>query len=468
MSLSRKTYYKKRIIFTFTGVTAGIIVLLISVSNFYIKEMLTNQISDQMKDMARYMIKKFDRRYLKSLKFGPPAESFKNYFTTFSDLNKDHENNAEVFIFNKNLRVIIHNNSLVEYQSTDPFLTIHNNLIANIKEGKVVTSLPFKTKKNKWYLWAFYKFDGNFYFAYKAETRRFSELDKFTTYINYFAVMSIIIISVIAVFLSKSITKPINKLVDYSLAVGEGIVTSTIPKGLKGELKILGDALDKMHKGLLNSQNEKEKILAQIAHEIRNPLGGMELLASLVKEQLSEDGKNINYLDSILKEIFRLKSLITSFLNYSKPVPANFEWIFVDNVMADLSSFIKNKTTDRKIKFCYKSEIDKIYFDPVHMKQILINLISNSIEAIEKEGLIFLELKKEETHWKLKISDTGKGIPESNFDNLFVPFFTTKKDGTGLGLAICKKLCQENKAEIFVDFNADNTTIMITKEIGYE
>ncbi|MFA8341580.1 MAG: ATP-binding protein [Rhodothermaceae bacterium] len=468
MPFSRKTYYKKRIIFTFTGVTAGIIVLLISVSNFYIKELFTNQISDQMKDMTRYMVNRLDSRYLKSLKFGPPTESFKDYFSAFSKLDSEQKNNAEVFIFNKEFQIVIHNNSSIEYNSTDPLLTIHTDLISTIKENKVVTSLPFQTKKNKWYLWAFYKLNDDLYFAYKAETKRFNKLDQFTVYVNYFGLTSIIVICVIAVFLSKSITKPINKLVDYSLAVGKGAVTSTIPEGLKGELKILGDALDKMHKGLLNSQNEKEKILAQIAHEIRNPLGGMELLASLVKEQLAEDDKNVNYLDSILKEIFRLKSLITSFLNYSKPVPANPEWIFVGEIMEDLSSFIKNKTTDRKIDFCYKSEIDKIYFDPVHMKQILINLISNSIEAIEKEGRIFIELEKNKTIWNLKISDSGKGIPEKSYDNLFTPFFTTKKDGTGLGLAICKKLCQENHGDICVDRDSENTTIMITKEIRYE
>lgn len=468
MPFSRKTYYKRRIILTFTGVTAGIILLLITVSNYYIKDVFINQVSDQVKDMTSYMVDKFDKRYLKLLKFGPPTRRVKEYFTSFTNLNSEKKENPEIFVFDEKLQVILHSADTVKYKSVDPLLTIHTGLISSLKENEIITSLPFKTKNGSWYLWAFYKFEENYYFAYKAETKRFTKLDQFTIYVNYFAVGSIVLICIIALFLAKSISKPINKLVNYSLAAGSGSGSSSIPEGLKGELKILGDALDKMHKGLLNSQNEKEKMLAQIAHEIRNPLGGIELLTSLVKEQIPDNDENNNYLETILKEIFRLKSLITSFLDYSKPVPANPEWVFVEDILEDLSSFIKNKTRDRKIDFSYKSEIEKIYFDPVHMKQILINLISNSIESIEKEGIISTNLIKKEDNWILKISDNGKGISKTNYKDLFRPFFTTKKNGTGLGLAICKKLCEENKAGIMIDENCNDTTILITKEITYE
>lgn len=468
MLLNNKTYYRNRIILTFTGVTAGIILLLITVSNIYVKELFIDQVSDQVRDLTGYMTKKFDERYLKLLKMGPPTSSFRKYFQSFSILDEELENRPEIFIFDSNFKTIIHNNKNIEYNSVDPFLTIYSDQINKLKEKEIITSLPFKTTSGNWYLCAFYKFDENFYLAYKAEANRFNQLEQFSTYINYFALGSILLICIIALFLAKSISKPINELVKYSLTIGGGQSIIPIPSKLKGEIKILGDALDKMHNGLLSTQKEKENMLAQIAHEIRNPLGGIELLTSLVKEQSKENDKNDEYLGTILKEIFRLKSLITSFLNYSKPLPANPKWILVDDILSELSSFIKNKTTNRKIEFKYDSKLEKIFFDPIHMKQILINLISNSIESIESEGIISTQLIEKEKNWILKISDTGKGIPKENYSNLFTPFFTTKKNGTGLGLAICKKLCSENQADILIDENSDETTIIITKENSYE
>ena len=464
---NRKTYYRNRIILTFTSVSAGIILILIILSNFYVKEIFTEQVKDQVSAVTKLTIKNFDKRYLKNFTFGPPTKSFKEYFNSLASIDNQSKS-AEFFIFNKDLQILIHNDSSVKYKSENPFLSLFQDEILKLNNGDFFTSVPFKTKTKNWYLWGFYKFDENHLFAYKAEANRFNKLEDFSSFIIYMAAGSVLLTCLIAFLTAKSITRPINKLVSYCLNIGRGQTVVSIPDKLKGEIKILGESLDKMHKGLINNQNEKEKMLAQIAHEIRNPLGGIELLTSLVKERTDESDKNIEYLNSVLNEIFRLKSLITSFLNYSKPLPANPDWIVIEDVFSELSSFIKNKTTNRNIEFNYNSNLKKIFFDPVHMKQILINLISNSIESIEKEGRISTELLSKDNKWFLKISDTGKGIPEENYSDLFKPFFTTKKDGTGLGLAICKKLCDENNAEILIDKKSENTTILIIKEKSYE
>ncbi|MFA3783673.1 PAS domain-containing sensor histidine kinase [Melioribacteraceae bacterium 4301-Me] len=206
-----------------------------------------------------------------------------------------------------------------------------------------------------------------------------------------------------------------------------------------------------MKNDLAKHQNEKEKMLAQIAHEIRNPLGGIELLAGLTKEDLQKSGMNTEYIEKIICEIGSLKKLITSFLEYGKPIPANPEFCNVeaitDEVLAGLADQmkIKNITVEKKLSR------RTIYFDKRHLKQILMNIIANSIESMNKSGKINIESHTDKNKWKILISDDGPGIPPENISSVFEPFFTTKKNGTGLGLAVCKKLCSENKAQIIVE-----------------
>jgi signal transduction histidine kinase len=108
----------------------------------------------------------------------------------------------------------------------------------------------------------------------------------------------------------------------------------------------------------------------------------------------------------------------------------------------------------------------KILFDEDHLRQILINLISNSLESICEKGVIKISTETINHRWVINIKDNGTGVPEENLDNIFNPFFTTKKEGTGLGLAISKKLCSENNAELIVKNNSDKgSTFSIIKEI---
>jgi signal transduction histidine kinase len=112
------------------------------------------------------------------------------------------------------------------------------------------------------------------------------------------------------------------------------------------------------------------------------------------------------------------------------------------------------------------TKINKVYFDENHLRQILINLVSNSLESTSGEGKIMLAASANSSHWEIKVSDNGSGISEDDMSLIFNPFFTTKKNGTGLGLSIIKKLCKENKAEISVINNSDKgSTFTIKKEI---
>jgi two-component system sensor histidine kinase HydH len=205
-------------------------------------------------------------------------------------------------------------------------------------------------------------------------------------------------------------------------------------------------------------------MLAQIAHEIRNPLGSIELMANLTKEDILSGKNNVDYLNKILFELSDLKSLITAYLNYSRPYPAKPEMIELNKSFDEIFSLFKEELANKNIHFDINILNDKVMFDPGHFKQIFINLISNSIEAIGENGTVNIvsEIIDETSYFR--ISDSGRGVAAENLNNLFNPFFTTKKNGTGLGLAICRKLCNQNNAQIEVTNNPESgCEFVITK-----
>ncbi|MCK5077574.1 MAG: HAMP domain-containing histidine kinase, partial [Calditrichia bacterium] len=96
---------------------------------------------------------------------------------------------------------------------------------------------------------------------------------------------------------------------------------------------------------------------------------------------------------------------------------------------------------------------NEIKIDPNHFKQILTNILVNSISVMDNNGKITISTYKRNNKFCLKVSDNGPGISAENKEKIFQPFFTTKEDGTGLGLSICKKLCEQNGFEIMLENN---------------
>ncbi|MEJ2616974.1 MAG: HAMP domain-containing sensor histidine kinase, partial [Ignavibacteriaceae bacterium] len=323
---------------------------------------------------------------------------------------------------------------------------------------------------NEWYLWGFFRLDNNYWLALKENASKLERVEEFAQDFFYLGLGGVVLTILIAWFMARTLTKPIDQLVEFSHQIGQGNYTIEAPQNTRGELKILAQSMDKMKTDIDAYNKEKEKMLAQIAHEIRNPLGGIELLANLTKEDLLKESNSSSvsteYLDKIICEINSLKSLITSYLNFSRPLPADPEWINTDKFLKEIEYNFKTNLLKRNIRISFKNNVEKIWFDQSHLKHIFLNLMTNSLESIKQNGNISISMYKENKKWKISFSDDGSGIDEKNLPRIFEPFFTTKKDGTGLGLAICKKLCTENKADLKVENNPENgLTFTLIKDI---
>ncbi|MBN2364715.1 MAG: sensor histidine kinase, partial [Calditrichaeota bacterium] len=110
---------------------------------------------------------------------------------------------------------------------------------------------------------------------------------------------------------------------------------------------------------------------------------------------------------------------------------------------------------DKQINIIYEDGERYIWFDPGHLRQILMNLIANSIEASPKLGVIRISAEESDKRILIEVQDEGGGLEAGDETKVFEPFFSKKENGTGLGLAISRKLCLENQAEIWATNNAD-------------
>lgn len=465
-NIIENSYYRVRIILTFSAATILILVIISMVSYNYTRSLYLNQLSEQVNVVAKMLSEQIDGKYLHVLSLGLPTKSAQNYFREIFNRNKNESLHSEIFIFDKNLDVIVHSDSNTIPGAFEPGLLINQKDINGLQEETGTVSIPFKANDGKWYMWGFYRLNPDYWLAIRESAARLQKVEQLSTIFWSFGLGGTVLTIILAWFMAGSITKPVNKLVYFSFEIGEGNFNASVPANMHGEINTLAVALENMKTGLAKNQKEKEDLLAQIAHEIRNPLGGIELLANLTKEDLQKEKKDTAYLDKILKEVNHLKLLISSYLNYSRPVNANPGMVDLSKISKEVENIFAKQLKKKDTQLVFNCPATEILFDEDHLRQILINLVSNSIESIRENGLIEISTQTISHCWILNIKDNGVGIPEENLDIIFNPFFTTKKEGTGLGLAISKKLCTENKAKLIVKNNTDNgTTFSIIKEI---
>jgi len=182
---------------------------------------------------------------------------------------------------------------------------------------------------------------------------------------------------------------------------------------------------------------------AVLAHEIRNPLGAIKGFAQLAGETADARGKSL--LESVVRESRRLEDLVNSLLLYGRPLNPSLRRADWDELAADLAAHAREAIGARPIEFSIQSEIRQISTDPDLLKQALLNLVRNSVEAVPEGEAARIRLcaaVPNRSALVIAVEDDGPGIPEAVRSRLFAPFVTTKPSGAGLGLAISRKLAE--------------------------
>ncbi|MDP4084600.1 MAG: ATP-binding protein [Bacillota bacterium] len=206
----------------------------------------------------------------------------------------------------------------------------------------------------------------------------------------------------------------------------------------------------------VDQHNHIQNLAASIAHEIRNPLTTVKGFLQLLKPYLQEIGK-AEYADVALDEINRANNIIYEFLNIAKPQTSTVHDISVNRLVKDIVMLYESEAILRNIQiFTSFSNVDSmISIDPNQLKQVLVNLIKNAMEALDDcsalDKTIRISTSVDSENTFIKVSDSGCGMSEATIARLFTPFFSTKEKGTGIGLSLCKKIVEDSGGTILLE-----------------
>jgi signal transduction histidine kinase len=203
---------------------------------------------------------------------------------------------------------------------------------------------------------------------------------------------------------------------------------------------------------------------AGMAHEIRNPLNSIALFIQLLRSG-TEDPETIEYLDKSLKEIDRIDGILRKLLDASKRPKFEIVEVQIERIIDTTLEIFKHQIEHNKIKVVrdYRRIPPAIQADPLEMEQIFTNLFLNAIREMPSQGTLTVQLDHDDSTIIIRVSDTGRGIPDDSLLRIFDPFFTTKGSGIGMGLALVLRIVKNYNGKIEVE-KSDNsgTTFLIS------
>lgn len=242
----------------------------------------------------------------------------------------------------------------------------------------------------------------------------------------------------------------------------------TIPLSAQsGELGLVVNAINDMREELAQKQKLEEqlqrterlaglgKLVAGVAHEIRNPLGIVKGTVQLMQREMAKEQELNRFQEhfKVLEEqINRQNRVVEELLSYARPVKPQFGPVNVDNVVNSVLAFLSPSLRQQGIQLCLdvKPGLPPIMGDGEKLKQVFVNLLLNSKEALPKGGQIEITVSADPQWLRVRFADNGQGINPGDLQLVFEPFYSTKDAGTGLGLSIAKQLVEQHKGKLQV------------------
>lgn len=253
--------------------------------------------------------------------------------------------------------------------------------------------------------------------------------------------------------------------------MGYHYLASLSPLIVDGQVvEVNGTAIDitEMRKNEIRIQ-EMEKLslvgelAAGIAHEIRNPLTSIKGFTQIIKEGINDE-KLKGFMDIILEELERINKIVNEFMFIAKPnETTDIREINMNSLVMSTIQFMEPQSILRNIQISFTCDSFILaHCDGNQIKQVLINLIQNAIEATTDTGKsVELALKdKDEDHFLIQVKDGGCGFSEERMKKIFQPFYSTKEKGTGLGLMICKRIIENHAGKIEIESKQGEGTVV--------
>jgi two-component system nitrogen regulation sensor histidine kinase GlnL len=254
----------------------------------------------------------------------------------------------------------------------------------------------------------------------------------------------------------------------HEVVVGAACAPILDPTGaLRGAVLVLHDLTLQRAVDTASRQADRlaalDRVAAGLAHEIRNPLGGIKGAAQLLRAELDDPGHR-QCTDLIIREVERLAGLVDRLRDLGSPPPLAVEAVNIHRVLRDVLTLERQTPAWGTIAVVteFDPSLPAVAGDAAQLHQVFLNLVRNAAEALGGRGTITLATRMDAAHrvrpdggrirfLTVSIADSGPGIPEADVPHIFAPFFSTRSRGSGLGLALCQRIATQHGGTLVYD-----------------
>ncbi len=284
------------------------------------------------------------------------------------------------------------------------------------------------------------------------------------------AVGAILICTVLVVTLGFIVSRPMLELQEKIERVRDGDLDVTVNFADRNDdIGDLGRNFNDMVRQLRDSRQEIQRLYrtqisraehlatlgelaAGLAHEIRNPLAGIAGVMDIVKRDLPESSPARDVVNEVRREVLRVNRIVTDLLETARPKPPEYRVSDLNATVEHAVTFARQQALAKpvKVEFVNDPELGPVEHDSGQINQVLLNLLLNSIQAIDGSGEVKVEVGHVDHSATVTVSDNGAGIAPEHLPNIFRPFYTTKGKGTGLGLSLAQRIVEDHGGRIEV------------------
>jgi signal transduction histidine kinase len=389
----------------------------------------------------------FDGEFLPSLQ--PGSETSLEWLAQYERLRRLQRYVSEAYLFDRAKSALVTTEGPDAYPVGTPiyFLDLYPQELERAWTWGEASTPLFRGLDGRWYKYGLVRVGSSeVMLAVLMRTDYMAPLELLRQRILVASLLAAIMAAGIAWLLSTNVVRPLERLSRVAMRIQMGRMSDPVGEERGVELGRLSRAMERMRRGVVQRDEQLRLMLAQVAHEIRNPLGGVELFAAAAMES-DDPSERARLLGRVRREVEGLNQIIQNFLTFARPLAPNRELHDARDPVREAAELAEAEMAKNGTRLHLELPVLPLMAraDPDHVKRVVLNLLRNA-GAVAHD--VWVDAGSERGEVRIRVRDSGPGIPETLRENLFEPFVTDKEQGAGLGLAIVKRMVLANGGRI--------------------
>lgn len=311
----------------------------------------------------------------------------------------------------------------------------------------------------------------------EASAEYFDLLRNFASALTILGAIGLGLVVLAGTLFSRALTRPVNRLVEAARRLGEGELEEPVveiddedeTERQRDEIAFLAQSFEDMRRDVQSRDQQMKMMLSGIAHEVRNPLGGMELFCGLLRSDLEdanlEDADDLlEKVDRIERELDYLDRVVDEFRDFAGDTSLERERFATREMMTELENLLAGDVREAGCTLEVSIEDDlELTADRERLRRVVLNLVRNAYQACEEGSTIEVDIEAlDESMRRITVRDDGPGISDETLEEMFTPFYTTKEKGSGLGMPLSQEIVEAHDGTLEVDTEVgEGTTVTI-------